>query len=127
MTAPADRPQPSPGARTGREARVLAVAAPAALVLGWLSAHPLAGLGGWTVVVWAVAVVVLGNVPGTARGKALRLGLFGFVLGFSFLCFGYTGEAALVTRVLPFALLAVVSGLAAVALGALVHLVRSVL
>jgi hypothetical protein len=42
------------------------------------------------------AVIALGAITGTAPGKALRLCVVGFVLGFTFLCFGYSVDSAVV-------------------------------
>jgi hypothetical protein len=104
---------------------VLLFAAVAGLVLGWVGARPLSGLAAGNILIWAVAVVALGAITGTAPGKALRLGVFGFVLGVAFMCFGYSGDSALSTRLLPFALIGLFCAVCAIALGALVHIVRS--
>jgi len=95
------------------------------VVLGWLGAQPLSFLGVGNVLLWAVAVVALGTRPGTAPGKVLRLGLFGFVLGISFMCFGYSGADALSTKLVPFAVIGLFCAVCAIALGALVHVVLS--
>ena len=97
------------------------VAAALGVFLGWAAAKPLSGLAVGNLVVWGTAVVALGLLPGSRGTKAIRLWTFGFVVGFTFMCFGYEGSAALVTRVVPFALIGVFSGLCAIALGALVH------
>jgi hypothetical protein len=112
-------------ASTRRRPFVFVGAAVLGVLLGWAGARPLSGLAVGNVVLWAVAVVVLGLVPGSARAKSIRLGTFGFALGLAFMCFGYAGEAALVTRVLPFALIGVFCALCAIALGGVVHLVLS--
>ena len=119
----ADGSAPAPA----RQGALLALAVVLGVLLGWLGARPLSGLGVGNVLIWAVAVVTLGMMDGTAPGKAVRLGLFGFVLGLSFMCFGYSGDAALSTRLLPFAVIGVFCAVCAVALGALVHVVRSAL
>jgi hypothetical protein len=51
--------------------------------------------------------------------------VYGFATGMSFMCFGYDGDAALVTRLLPFAVIGIFCAVCALAVGALVHLVRS--
>jgi hypothetical protein len=107
------------------EGTLLLVAAVVGVVLGWLGATSLSFLGVGNVLIWAVAVVGLGTRPGTAPGKVLRLGLFGFVLGFSYMCFGHTGADALSTKLLPFAVIGLFGAVCAVALGALVHVVLS--
>jgi hypothetical protein len=48
----------------------------------------------------------------------IRLAVFGFTVGFAFMCFGYEGSAGLATRALPFALIGTFSGVCAIALGA---------
>ena len=111
-------------APTGQGALLL-VSGVLGVVLGWLGAKPLSFLGIGNVLLWAVSVVALGTRPGTAPGKVLRLGLFGFVLGISFLCFGYAGADALSTKLVPFAVIGLFCAVCAVALGALVHLVLS--
>jgi len=111
-------------APTGQGALLL-VAGVLGVVLGWLGAKPLSFLGVGNVLIWAVAVVALGTRPGTAPGKVLRLGLFGFVLGVSFMCFGYSGADALPSKLLPFALIGLFCAVCAIALGALVHVVLS--
>jgi hypothetical protein len=108
-----------------RQGRVLGLAVLLGLTLGWLAARPLSGLAAGNLGLWAVAVVALGTTYGTAPGKAIRLGAFGFAVGFSFMCFGYSGAEPLATRLLPFALIGVFCGGCAIALGALVHLVLS--
>ena len=112
---------PSSGSQVG----VLVLAAVTGLVLGWAGARPLSGLAAGNILIWAVAVVALGAITGTAPGKAVRLGVFGFVLGFAFMSFGYSGDAALTTKLVPFALIGVFCALCAIALGALVHVIRS--
>ena len=104
---------------------VLLVAAVAGVLLGWAGARPLSGLAAGNILIWAAAVVALGAITGTAPGKALRLGVFGFALGFSFMCFGYSGDDALTTKLAPFALIGLFCAVCAIALGALVHVIRS--
>jgi hypothetical protein len=104
---------------------LLLVAVVLGVVLGWLGAKPLSFLGVGNVLIWAIGVVALGTRPGTAPGKVLRLGLFGFVLGVSFMCFDYSGADALSTKLVPFAVIGLFCAACAVALGALVHVVLS--
>ena len=104
---------------------LLLVAGGLGVVLGWLGAKPLSFLGVGNVLLWAVAVVALGTRPWTAPGKVLRLGLFGFVLGVSFMCFGYSGADALSTKLVPFAVIGPFCAVCAVAFGGLVHVVLS--
>jgi len=111
-------------APTGQGALLL-VAGVLGVALGWLGAKPLSFLGVGNVLLWALAVVALGTRPGTAPGKALRLGLFGFVLGVSFMCFGYAGVDPLSTKLVPFAVIGLFCAVCAIALGALVHVVLS--
>ena len=108
-----------------RQTVVLALAASLGTLLGWAGARPLSGLGVANIAVWGVATVALGAVEGTARAKAIRLGVYGFALGFAFMCFGYSGEGALTTRLVPFAIIGIFCAVCAIALGALVHVIRS--
>ena len=67
----------SPGSGTPSsvsQGAVLLLAAVVGLVLGWAGARPLSGLAAGNILIWAVAVVALGAITGTAPGKALRLG-----------------------------------------------------
>ncbi len=117
---------PAPGTPSSASQRgVLLLAAVTGLALGWVGARPLSGLAAGNILIWAVAVVALGAITGTAPGKAVRLGVFGFVLGVAFMCFGYSGEESLTTKVLPFALIGLFCAVCAIALGALVHVIRS--
>jgi hypothetical protein len=108
-----------------RPVPMLVVAALLGTFLGWAGARPLSVLAVGNVVLWGVATVALGMIDGTAPAKAVRLGVYGFALGFAFMCFGYTGEAALSTRLVPFALIGLFCAVCAIALGALVHVIRS--
>jgi hypothetical protein len=74
-------------------------------------------------VIWAAAVVALGMQDGSAKAKAIRLGLFGLALGFAFMCLGYEGDDTIATRVVPFAVIGAYCGGCAIALGGVVHLV----
>jgi hypothetical protein len=106
-----------------KDTRLVIIAIASGVLLGWIGARPLSGLGAWNVVIWAAVVVALGMQDGSARAKAIRLGLFGLVLGFAFMGFGYDGDGSLVMRVVPFAIIGLFCGACAIALGALVHLV----
>ena len=107
------------------QSALLLVAVALRVLLGWLGAKPLSFLGVGNVLIWAVAVVALGTRPGTAPGKVLRLGLFGFVLGVSFMCFGYSGADALSTKLLPFAVIGLFCAVCAITVGGIVHVVLS--
>ena len=79
-----------------------------------------------SVVLGAVAAAVV--VEGALLGAVLSWGIYRvgvFVLGFAFMCFGYSGDSALSTRLLPFALIGLFCAMCAIALGALVHVIRS--
>ena len=77
----------------------LAVAASHALFLGW-----------WTLLPWGIAGVVLGLW--TRKGEtALAGALYGFVLSFTFMVVGYTGNASLISRLPFFGLLGLFGGL----------------
>jgi len=98
------------------------VAAVAGVVSGWLGTHVLAFLTWGNALVWLVVTVLLGLRPGTKSSKALRLGTYGFVTGFSFMCFGYAGDQLLATRLIPFAIIGLVCAAGAVAAGFVTHL-----
>ena len=103
---------------------LLAIAAVGGVVSGFLGIHGLAFLGWAITLVWLAATIALGLAPGSRTQKALRLAVFGFVTGMSFMCFGYDGDAELVTVLLAFAVIGLFCALCALAVGALVHLVR---
>jgi len=75
--------------------------------------------------VWLAATIALGMATGTRNAKAIRLGTYGFVTGFSFMCFGYDGTASLESRFAPFAIIGLFSAVCAIAVGAVVHLVKN--
>lgn len=104
---------------------VLALAVLLGVLLGWAGARPLSGLAVGNLLLWGVATVALGMVEGSPRQKAIRLGAFGFAVGFAFMCWGYSGEPALTTRVVPFAFIGIFCAVCAIALGGLVHVIRS--
>jgi hypothetical protein len=99
------------------------VATLAGIASGWLGAHTLAFLTWGNALVWLAVTVLLGLRPGTRSTKALRLGTYGFTTGFSFMCFGYSGEHPLTTRLLPFAVIGLVCAAGAIAAGLVTHLV----
>ena len=98
------------------------VAAILGIISGWLGTHTLAFLTWGNALVWLVITIGLGLPPGTMISKALRLGTYGFVTGFSFMCFGYAGAPPLVTRVFPFAVIGLFCAAAAVTAGFVTHL-----
>jgi hypothetical protein len=124
MTSDDIRGAPVPQ-RSVSQSAVLLLAVVAGVLLGWAGARPLSGLAAGNILIWAAAVVALGAITGTPPGKALRLGSFGFAVGFSFLCFGYSGDDALTTKLAPFAAIGLLCAVCAIALGALVHVIRS--
>ena len=93
------------------------------LASGFVGIHGLAFLGWVVVFVWLAVTVALGLAPGTQTGKALRLGTYGFVTGFSFMCFGYEGAMSLVSRFAPFAIIGLFCSLLAITVGAFIHFV----
>ena len=99
------------------------VAVAGGVVSGFLGIHGLGFLGWLIIFVWLAATIALGLASGTRNSKALRLGTYGFVTGFSFMCFGYDGAASLASRFAPFAVIGLFSAVCAIAVGALVHLV----
>ena len=103
---------------------LLVVAAAGGVLSGFLGVHGLAFLGAANTLLWLCATIALGLAKGTRGEKALRLSIYGFATGLSFMGFGYEGDAALITRLLPFAVIGVFCAVCALAVGALVHLVR---
>ena len=100
-----------------------AVAVVGGVVLGFLGIHGLGFLGWLIVFVWLAATIALGLAEGTRNSKALRLGTYGFVTGFAFMCFGYEGTPSLVSRFAPFAVIGMFCAVSAIAVGAVVHVV----
>lgn len=101
------------------------VAAIAGLVSGWLATHALAFLTWGNTLVWLAATVTLGLRRGTRRATTLHLGVYGFVTGLSFMCFGYAGVQPLVTRLIPFAIIGLVCAVGAIAAGFVAQHVRA--
>ena len=108
-----------------RQVWLVVIAAIVGVLLGWAGARPLSGVAVGNLLIWGFATVALGLVEGSARAKAIRLAVFGFALGLAFMCFGYSGQNALATRLVPFAVIGVFCALCAVGVGALTHVVRS--
>jgi hypothetical protein len=100
------------------------VAVVGGLVSGYLGIHGLGFLGWMNALLWLAATIALGLAQGTRNSKALRLGTYGFVAGFSFMCFGYEGAPSLVSRFAPFAVIGLFCALCAIAVGAVVHVVK---
>ena len=85
-------------------------------LLGWAASHALF-LGLWTLVPWGAAGLALGYWTGR-RGAMLAGTLYGFTLAFVFMLAGYTGQAAVVTRIPFFALLGLFGALCGLVLAA---------
>jgi hypothetical protein len=100
------------------------VAVVGGVVSGFLGVHGLGFLGWVIVIVWLVATIALGLATGTRNAKAVRLGTYGFVTGFSFMCFGYDGSESLASRLAPFAIIGLFCALCAIVVGGVVHLVK---
>lgn len=93
------------------------------LLSGFLGIHGLRFLGWAIMILWLAATAGLGLAPGTRNSKAVRLGTYGFVTGFSFMCFGYEGAASLASRLAPFAVIGLFCAVCAIAVGAVIHAV----
>ncbi len=100
---------------------LLLAAAVLGVLSGFLGIHGLAFLGWVITLLWLAVTIVLGLAPGSRGQKAVRLATYGFATGMSFMCFGYEGDGALVTRLLPFAVIGIFCALCALIVGALVH------
>ena len=105
-----------------RQSGLWLVAAVSGVLSGWLGSQVLAFLSWGNALVWLLVTVLLGLRPGTKSSKALRLGTYGFVTGFSFMCFGYTGDGPLAERLFPFAIIGLFCAAGAVAVGFVTHL-----
>jgi hypothetical protein len=106
-----------------RQTGLWVVAAILGGISGWLGIHTLAFLTWGNALVWLFVTVALGQRPGTRSSKAVRLGIYGFVTGFSFMCFGYAGDRPLVTRLIPFAAIGLFCAAAATVAGFVTHLI----
>ena len=106
-----------------RQRTLWLVAVVGGVVSGFLGIHGLGFLGWMNTLLWLAATIALGLAPGTRNGKAVRLGTYGFVTGFSFMCFGYEGEPSLASRFAPFAVIGLFCAVCAIAVGAVVHVV----
>jgi hypothetical protein len=111
-------------AKFDRQPHLVIAAAALGVLLGWAGALPLSILAVGNLVVWGLAAAALGMIDGTDPATALRLGVFGFTLGFAFMCFDYTGDSPLATRVVPFAIIGVFCAGCAIAMGLAARLLR---
>jgi hypothetical protein len=100
------------------------VAVGGGVVSGLLGIHGLAFLHAGVTLVWLAVTIALGLAAGTRSAKAFRLGAYGFVTGFAFMCFGYEGTASLASRFGPFAIIGLFCAVGAIVVGAVVHAVR---
>jgi hypothetical protein len=89
-------------------------------VLGVMGARFVLVGSGLSLLPWAVAAVLIGLTSPSYAGAIKGAARFGFALAFAFMLAGYDGQAALASRLLPFALLGLVGALCAtlIALGA---------
>ena len=88
----------------------------AGLILGYAGAQ-LLHLQAATLVPWALAAMAVGAVC-RVRREALAAGaVYGFVLGFSFMIFGYTGTDPIAGKLPFFALIGVVAAVAGAVAG----------
>jgi hypothetical protein len=78
-----------------------------------------------TLIPWAVAGLVIGAITRDRREAVLAGATYGFVLGFSFMVFGYDGTDPVVAKVPFFALLGIVSAGFAVTLSLAGRWIRS--
>lgn len=101
------------------------VAVAVGVIFGWASAGPLKVLTWANVLVWGAATVSLGMVDGSRNEKGVRLAVYGFALGFAFMCFGYTGQETLLSRTPFFAFIGAVCAVCAVLLGWVMHQVMT--
>jgi hypothetical protein len=111
------------GGVVNRQRTLWLVAVVGGVLSGFLGIHGLGFLGWMNGLLWLVATIALGRAEGTRGSKALRLGTYGFVTGFAFMCFGYEGAPSLASRFAPFAVIGLFCAVCAIAVGALVHLV----
>ena len=78
------------------------------LVLGF-AATKMLFLGGWTLVPWAVAAMLIGWLSADARRALVHGALYGFVLSFVFMVADYVGSE-LFAKLPFFALLGILGG-----------------
>ena len=102
------------------EMRMVLLAAATGIVLGFLGSK-LLFLGWLTVIPWGLAALLVGYLA-LNRRQALFAGVvFGFFLGFVFMIGGYSGSDPLLSKLLPFALIGVVTA----AVGAIAAVIGS--
>jgi hypothetical protein len=80
---------------------------------------------GLSLLLWGAVAAAIGCVSASMAGAVRDSAAFGFVLGTSFMAFGYDGAAPLVSRLPAFGLLGLVAAGAAVAVAALCRWVWS--
>ncbi|GAA1960766.1 hypothetical protein [Microbacterium deminutum] len=111
----------APSSRRTRAVLVLASAAVAGGLLGWLCSTVILVSSPLALIPWAVAGVALGWLARSFGFAALVGAVYGFVLGVAFMIGGYAGAAPLVAVLPAFAALglaAAVGGLVCSELGA---------
>lgn len=74
---------------------------------------------GLSLLLWGAVAAAIGCVSASMAGAVRDSAAFGFVLGTSFMVFGYDGAAPLVSRLPAFGLLGLVAAACAVAIAAL--------
>lgn len=84
------------------------LAATVGIVFGFIATHYLLVGSYLNLFVWVVAAMVLGYMANSKRQGAYIGAAFGFCLTMAFMISGYTGQQAVVTRLLPFAIIALV-------------------
>jgi len=95
----------------------------AGLVLGF-GASKMLSLGGWTLLPWGIAAMVIGWLSGGIKSAIINGALYGFVLSFVFLLAGYVGNE-LLDKVPAFVLLGIFGGVCGLILSGVGMFLRS--
>lgn len=87
-------------------------------ILSVITGVGLGFIGGPVIILlpWAVVCLAIGVFSNGKKAALVNGAVFGFVVAFTFMISGYTGDAAVITRVFPFAVLGLVGAACAIAL-----------
>lgn len=105
----------------------LVTAGATGVVLGFLGARIVLVGSALSLLPWALAGLAIGAWCRTLRGAGAAGGVFGAALAYTFMIAGYAGDSPLATRLLPFAVLALVGAVCGTALSGAGALARRVI
>ena len=87
------------------------------LILAFIASHVLFVGSARTLIPWGIAGLILGWWGKNKKHSLLIGAIYGFVLSFSFMSFGYTGKVPYITRIPPFIILGLFGAVCGLILG----------